>query len=198
MNIEIIIVYAVIALAMAAFLKEWLSPDLIAMCALGLLLVLQVIKPKEAFAVFGNEAVITIACMFILSAGLERTGVIDWVGRRMAGLVGASELKVLFVMMSAVTLLSAFVNNTPIVVAFLPLVLALGRQQDIKPSKLLIPLSYSSQFSNGVSLMSTASNLVVNAIAVQYGLKGIGIFELALGRYPAEHPRCGLYGCHRP
>ena len=99
-----------------AFLREWGSPDLIAMAGMRLLVVTGILGADDVLAVFSNHAPVTIAAMFVLSAALERTGVIASMGRLFARLAGAGEMRVLLVMMTMAAALSAFVNNTPVVV----------------------------------------------------------------------------------
>ena len=118
LNLSIIAVYVVLLLVILAFFREWTPPDVVALSALGILMLLGVlplndivengkILERGILSVFSNGAPITVACMFILSAGLERTGVIDAMGKFFSRVAGKSELRVLLVMMCMVALLSA-------------------------------------------------------------------------------------------
>jgi len=129
-------------------------------------------------SVFSNAAPITIACMFVLSAGLERTGAIDAMGRFFSRVAGESELRVLLVMMTMVAVLSAFVNNTPIVVVFLPIVLAHARSVNLRASKLLIPLSFASILGGTCTLTGSSTNLIIDGVAQELGQEPFGMFEL--------------------
>ena len=158
---------------------EKLSLDLAAMLAFSLLLVTGILTPAEAFGVFSNDAAITVACMFILSAALERTGVIDAIGHWLNRLVGKSDWSVLLVVLPVVALISAFINNTPVVVVFMPILISLAASRKLKPSKLLIPLSFASIFGGTCTLIGTSTNILVSSTAAQMGQAPLGMFELA-------------------
>ena len=173
-----IIVAAVICLVFIAFFKELASPDLVAMGAFTALILLGILG-GEALSVFSNPAPITVACMFMLSAALERTGVIEALGNGFQRMAGKSELRVLVVMMLLVAPLSAFVNNTPVVVVFMPIVLALCRKEEFQASRFLIPLSYAAIAGGTCTIIGTSTNLLASGIAAESGLPPFGMFEVA-------------------
>jgi di/tricarboxylate transporter len=188
-NLTIIAVYVVLFFVIIAFFREWAAPDVVALSAMGVLMLVGVmplndiiengsVLERGILSVFSNGAPITVACMFILSAGLERTGVIDAMGKFFSRIAGKSEIRVLLVMMTMVALLSAFVNNTPIVVVFLPIVLAHARATGLRASKLLIPLSFASILGGTCTLTGTSTTLIVDGIAQEYGQKAFGMFEV--------------------
>jgi len=188
-DLGIAVTYAVLAAVVTAFFREWGTPDLVALCALGALLLLGVLPLADVvrdgivverglLGVFGNGAPITVACMFVLSAGLERTGVIEVMGRFFSRAAGRGELRALLVMMTMVALLSAFVNNTPIVVVFLPIVLAHARSAGLRASKLLIPLSFASILGGTCTLTGTSTTLIIDGVAQDYGEEAFGMFEV--------------------
>ncbi len=162
---QAIIVYILLGVVILAFFREWTSPDVIALAAMMLLWVTGVLPIEEILAVFSNSAPLTVAAMFILSAGLERTGCIDVIGEQFSKIAGDTELRVLVVMMVLAAVLSAFVNNTPIVVVFMPIVVALSRQSDLKASRLLIPLSFASILGGTCTLTGTSTNLIIDGAA---------------------------------
>lgn len=178
-TLDMAIVFALVLLTFAAMVWEKLSAELVAMLALSGLLLTGVLAPQEAFLVFSNDAAITVACMFVLSAALERTGVIDLVGRKLNAIGGRSDWQVLLLMMPLVAISSAFVNNTPIVIVFMPIMISLAAHRDIKPSKLLIPLSYAAIFGGGCTLIGTSTNILVSATAEKLGEPPLRMFELA-------------------
>src|SRR5881397_329765 len=129
MTWPIAFVLLLMAATFAALAWEKVSPDMVAMLAFCVLLVTGILTPNEAFQVFGNDAAITVACMFVLSAALERTGAIEMIGRRFNRVGGRSDLSLLLVMLPIVIAVSAFVNNTPVVVVFMPIMIALAAQR---------------------------------------------------------------------
>lgn len=189
LDLDPIAVYIILILVVVAFFREWASPDLVAIAALGSVLLLGILPLNDVtlddgtihrgvLSVFSNGAPLTIACMFVLSAGLERTGAIDAMGRFFTRIAGKSELRVLLVLMTMGAVLSAFVNNTPIVVVFLPIVLAHARATDLKASKLLIPLSFASILGGTCTLTGTSTNLIIDGVAQEYNQPAFGMFEL--------------------
>lgn len=179
MTVEIVFVFALLGLTLASFVWEKFPPDVTAVALFAILLVSGLIKKENAFAVFANPAPITVGAMFILSAALVKCGVVD----RISGFVeraGSFPYPVVILLMVAlVATLSAFVNNTPVVVVFLPVVLGLARRMKLAPSKLLIPLSYAAVLGGTCTLVGTSTNLIVNGIAVANGQPTIRLFELA-------------------
>lgn len=179
MTVEIVFVFALLALTLASFVWEKFPPDITAVTLFAILLVTGLLPSENAFAVFANPAPVTVGAMFILSAALVKCGVVD----RISGFVErAGTLPypiVILVMVALVATLSAFVNNTPVVVVFLPVVLGLARKMNLAPSKLLIPLSYAAVLGGTCTLVGTSTNLIVNGIAVANGEPTVRLFELA-------------------
>jgi Na+/H+ antiporter NhaD/arsenite permease-like protein len=163
-TLHLILVFALVTGVFVAFVREWVSPDLVALSALGLLLVTGVLRTDETLKVFSNSAPVVIGCMFVLSAALERTGVIDALARVFLRLAGTSELRALAALAAFTVPLSAFINNTPVVVVFMPVVLALARHTDLKASQLLIPLSFFAILGGTCTLIGTSTNLLWMAL----------------------------------
>lgn len=169
---------AIVIVVFIVLVKEWITPDLAAMGAFVLLVLIGVLSPPEALNVFGSSAPITVASMFVMSAVLERTGLIELLAGRFETLAGNNPLRVMLVLLLLVAFLSAFVNNTPIVVIFMPIVLAHCRKFDLKASRFLIPLSYAAIVGGTCTVIGTSTNLIASGIAADSGMEPFGMFEV--------------------
>ncbi|MEO5717043.1 MAG: SLC13 family permease [Chthoniobacterales bacterium] len=178
MTWQMLFVFGLLVVSFALMVWEKLSLDVIAMLVFSALLAAGILTPREAFRVFANEAAITVASMFILSAALERTGVIESIAHRLNEAVGRSDWSLLIVMLPIVAVLSAFVNNTPVVVVFMPIMITLAASRGLSPSKLLIPLSFASIFGGLCTLIGTSTNILVSSTAQELGQPPLGMFEL--------------------
>ncbi len=178
MPFEAILVLAILVGAVALFVSERYPIDFVALLVLGVLLGLGLVTPEEGISGFSNPATVTVAAMFILSAGLQKTGATGAVGRLLVRF-GTSYFKALVVIMGTITVISAFVNNTAAVAVFIPLVMIVANRRKIAASRLLIPLSYASQFGGVCTLVGTSTNLLVSAISDQAGYGSFSMFEFS-------------------
>lgn len=178
--IQIIAVLTILLLVLVAFIRDWASPDILAMSALCVLVLSGLLPMDTAFQVFSNDAPITIAAMFILSAGLEKTGVIDWIGHGLNRIVSRQLWLTFPALMILVAFCSAFVNNTPVVAILMPVLLTMCRKKNIAASKVLIPLSYAAVLGGCCTLIGTSTNIVVNNVASEQGMMPpLGMFEFS-------------------
>jgi di/tricarboxylate transporter len=179
MNWHIALIFLLLAATLVSFVREKISPDLTALALFVAIIATGLLTPVNAFSVFSNPAPFTVACMFVLSAALVRCGAMELLSGLVEKSAGWSYPVVVFLMVMLAAGISAFINNTPVVVVFLPVVLALARKMELAPSKLLIPLSYAAVLGGTCTLIGTSTNLVVNGILISKGLASFHMFELA-------------------
>ena len=177
MGMELWLTLAVLAGEGYLFVTEKLPVDGVALLVLASLLVLGLVTPGEALSGFSSQATITVAAMFVLSAGLQRSGALQGLAEMLARI--RSGWLFALVMMGTIAAVSGFINNTAAVAVFIPLVMAATAANRQPASKFLIPLSFAAQFGGVCTLIGTSTNLLVNSLAQQTGREGFGLFEFA-------------------
>lgn len=185
MSWEIAFVLGLVLLALLAFVWEKYPADLVALGILCILLLSGVLPRDEAMAVFANPAPITVAAMFVLSAALVKCGAIEYMTGWVARAAVLPYPLVILLLVLLVAFVSAWINNTPVVVVFVPVVLGLARRMQQPASRFLIPLSYAAVLGGTCTLIGTSTNLIANGILLERGLPGLGMFELAAVGVPA-------------
>ena len=171
------IVLGVVLGALVLFISEKLSIDLVALLILIALVGTGVITPKEALNGFSDQATITVAFMFVLSAALLRTGAVSTIGPKLSRIFRTNPLVGMFLFALCIGGISAFVNNTPVVALLMPVVIQMAHSSGQAPSKLLIPLSYAAIFGGVVTLLGTSTNIVVSGVLTSQGREGLGMFD---------------------
>jgi di/tricarboxylate transporter len=179
MTFEIVVVFAVALSAVVLFATEKLSVDLIALLIMGSLLVLGIVTPEEGIAGFSNKATVTVAAMFIISAGLFKTGAVSYMGKVTTLVFKKNYWLGLVTVMVAVGFFSAFINNTPVVAVFIPILLGVAKELKASVSKLLMPMSFASMFGGVCTLIGTSTNILVSSIAEESGQPAFSMFEIA-------------------
>ena len=190
MEIEAIISFLLLGCALVSFFWEKISVDVTALALLASILMISFFgnlsawpSYKDILQVFSAEAPITIAAMFVISAALNRCRIIEQMTDFLGKFCKLGYSKFMLILLALVALVSAFVNNTPVVVVLLPAIFTLSRKLGISSSKLLIPVSYASIFGGCCTLVGTSTNILANGIItsteVYPGLEPIGMFELS-------------------
>lgn len=191
MSFDLVVTVLTLAGAVVLFATEKLPVDIVALLVTGVLLVTRVVTLEEGISGFANPAVITVACMFVFSTTLRKTGALESVGKLLLRGRGGAGMLGLLVML-CVAPVSAFVNNTAAIAVFLPLVLAAAAARKVPASRVLIPLSFAAQFGGVCTLIGTSTNLLVNSIAETSGGGGFTMFESA----PLGLILCGVGGVY--
>jgi len=173
----------VVGLTLVAMVREVAGPDLVMMAGLFTLAAFGVLTPGETFSGFANPALATVGVLFVVSAALRETGALDaTVGRLFSR--ARDEASGLLRICPPVSLLSAFLNNAPIVAMMTPVILDWTRRRGLAPSRLLIPLSYASILGSILTVIGTSTTLTVAGLVIDAGLPEIGFFELAPASLP--------------
>src|SRR5829696_110609 len=178
MTTQIAIVLALLIVALILFSIERIPLEVVAILLVMALVLTNTLTATEAFAGFGNDIVITIAGLFILTGGLAKTGVIDLVGRRLHRTAGDSEFRMVTLIMFAAAVCAAVMKNTTTTAMFLPVVLGIAARRNISPSKLLMPLAFGAILGGTCTLIGTSTNLAVSGALPRYGIEPFTMFEL--------------------
>ena len=164
-SFQAIAALVILAGAIYSFVREKLPPDLTSLLAIVALLITGILTPGEAFAGFSHPASISVAAVLVLSAGLEKTGVISSLARLLIVPLGKSELRITAVLMMVVGMLSAFINNTAAVAVFIPVVLEVCRRTGAAPGRVLMPMAHAATLAGICTLVGTSTNLAAHEFA---------------------------------
>ena len=175
-----LVVFAIIAVALVAFVSEVVPNDI---TAIGVLVALVVLEPitgvgaEEGLAGFANPATVTIMAMYILSEGVQQTGVVQLLGVYIGRLTGNSETRLLGATIGTTATAAGLINNTPVVAVFIPMVQRLAERTHRSPSKLLLPLSYAAMLGGTLTLVGTSTNLLASDLADRLVGEPLSMFE---------------------
>ena len=179
--------WTTIAITAAVFLLNALtnlSAEVVFLGGTAVLFVSGILTEQDALAGFSNPGMVTVAVLYIVVTGLTQTGGMNWVSQKVLGLPKGQNAALLR-MMPPVMGMSAFLNNTPVVAMFIPVITDWSRKLRISPSKLMIPLSYAAIFGGICTLIGTSTNLVVNGLLIAAtDLPGLKLFDLAVVGLP--------------
>ena len=178
MTIDGFIVIGIIVLTIVALAREIMRPGLIFFTAAILLMVFGTLSGNEVLAGFSNKGMITIGILFIVSEGVRQSGILN---RLAQSYLPKKRGKMVFLIprvMFPVSVLSAFLNNTPVVIIFAPIIKNWAEKLNLSSKKFLIPLSYATILGGMCTLIGTSTNLVVHGLILESNLEGFGMFEL--------------------
>lgn len=178
MTPQILIVLGIVGAATALLVSDRVRADLVALMVLVALGLTGLVPGEVLFSGFGRGAVITILSIFILTAGLEQAGVGQAIGERLARASGHNPVRLTVLVMAAGAGLSLVMNNIAAGAVLLPAVMSTARQTRLKPSKLLIPLAFSTLL-GGMATLLTTSNILVSGVLRDHGLRPFGLFDFA-------------------
>ena len=185
MTLEGWTVVGVIAICLIALLTTRISVDLILLAGLVFLFITGIATPEVAFSGFSNEGMITVAALYVVAAGLKETGAIHLLTQLIMGdtkRIRGAQARI----MGPVMIMSAFINNTPIVASFIPALEQWSKKTRIPISKILIPLSYAAILGGTCTLIGTSTNLIINGLLIEEAsVRSLGLFEPALIGLPA-------------
>ena len=175
---QIWIVSFILIMTLYLFITEKISVALTAVGIMVVLAVFRILTPKESVAGLAHPAVVTVGAMFLISKGLVRTGAVEHIGRRVAKIAKGNQTLAMVLILLCVAVASAFINNTPVVVLFIPVVMSMCCEFNMSPSKFLIPVSYASILAGTCTLIGTSTNIIVSDLSAQYGFGALTLFEL--------------------
>ena len=179
MSFAAIATIVIICLALILFITEVLSIDIVALLVLTSFVLLGVITPEQGVAGFSNKATVTVMFLFILSSALLKTGALQYLANSLSKVFIKNYNQGMLLMMFLIAFISAFINNTPVVAVFIPVILQIAHSSGQSPTKMLIPLSFASIFGGMITLIGTSTNILVSGIVSSEGLPELEMFQLA-------------------
>lgn len=177
MTMDMMLLLGIVTAAFIVFVGGWLSVDLVGLLVLSTLALTGLVTLKEALAGFSSPAVITVWAMFVLSAGLTRTGIANRLGEPLMRFAKSSEAGLIVALMLASAVLSALINTVTVAAILLPTTMELARRSGRPPSRLLLPLALGSLLGGPFTGISTSTNIIATEILKEAGLRPFGIFE---------------------
>jgi uncharacterized repeat protein (TIGR01451 family) len=172
------IVIILLFVAVVLFATERIPIDIVTILLVMALVVTGTLSAKDAFAGFGDDIVITISGLFILTGGLVKTGVIDVIGRRLHKIAGGNEFRLTVLVMVVAAASAAVLKNTTTTAMFVPVVLGMCMRARVPPSKLMMPLAFGAILGGTCTLIGTSTNLAVSGAITRYGMQPFSMFEL--------------------
>ena len=177
---ELYITAAIIFVGIFLFIKDYFSIDTTSILIMALFIVSGVLSPEEGFSGFNHPATITLGCMFVVSAAIFKSGIIDSFSDKIIRIAKINYVFALMIFCFSAALFSAFINDTAVVAILIPMALLVCRETGISPARLLIPISFSALFGGTCTLIGASTNILVSGIAKKGGLEPFNMFEFTL------------------
>lgn len=174
----IAITLILLLIALVLFGTEKLPVDVVGVILVIGLVMTGVLTINEGVSGFGDNVIITIAGLFILTGGLIKTGIVDLIGRRLYRIAGNNEFLLTALIMAVAAVSASVLKNTTTTAMFVPVVLGLANRAKIAPSKLLMPLAFGAILGGSCTLIGTSTNLAVSGAMQRYGMEPYSMFEL--------------------
>jgi di/tricarboxylate transporter len=179
MTLAIGYVLGLLVLALVLFASDRISVDIVGLIVLLSLAIPRVLTPKEALSGFADETLLLLISLFVLTAGIVKTGLVERVGLWLASVGGHNPRALTRVILASAAAVSSFLSNTVTTAVFLPIMIGVARRSAVALSRVLMPLAFASILAGSVTLIGTSTNLVISSQLPRYGLDPIGFFELA-------------------
>ena len=177
MTLDMWLALAILAVALLLFTTDWVRIDVVALGVVVALMLTGLLTIQEALSGFSNPVVLIVAALFVVGGAVMNTGLAGQLGRRILAIAGANPVRLTVVIMGVVALLSGFMSDAAVVAAFLPAIIILTSSAGISPSKLLIPLAFSSLLGGALTLVGTPPNLIISDLLREAGLAPFGLFD---------------------
>jgi len=179
MTLEIAYLLTLIVVALVLFATEVFSIDVVGLLLLLALTIPGILSPRQALAGFGSETIFVLIGLFVLTAGIRKTGVVERLGLRLAAFGSDRPVALTRMLITSATAMSAFISNTITTAVLLPITVGSAKRASISVAKVLMPLAFASILAGSITVIATSTNLVISGELPDYGMERIGFFELA-------------------
>src|SRR5690554_3537508 len=177
---DLLLTVGIIIIGIFLFVKDYFTIDTTSILIMALFIAAGVLSPEEGFSGFNHPATITLGCMFVVSAAVFKSGLIDGLSKHLIRIAKIHYVAALIVFSCISAVFSAFINDSAVVAILIPMALSVARESNIAPSKLLIPISFAALFGGTCTLIGTSTNILVSSIAEKSGYEPFGMFEFSM------------------